>query len=197
VHAAGQVAHIDLEKILDAKTVRDAINFHMRPHLAAVVKAEPVADDFHARFGAKKRFYRYGILVRPAAPVLGGRYVWHVWTELDVAAMREGAAHLLGTHDFTTFRAVACQAKSPVRTMEKLDIAEKEGDPRLGRHIEIRAEAKSFLHHQIRNIAGTLKMVGEGKWAPDDVKRALEARDRTKGGLTAPSSGLCFVRVEY
>lgn len=197
VHATGQVAHIDLEKESDPKTVRDAINFHLRPHAAAVIKAEPVSQDFHARFSATRRVYNYKILMnRSAPPVLGGRYVWHVWQDLDVAAMNAGARHLLGTHDFSSFRAAECQAKSPIRSLDRLEWIETPGTQH-GRHITLHAEAKSFLHHQIRNIAGTLKMVGEGKLSPPDVRKILEARDRTKAGVMAPASGLCLVRVDY
>lgn len=197
VHAVGQVAHIDLEKEADEKTVREAINFHMRPHLAAVVKAEAVPKEFHARFSATYRVYRYTILMaRSAPPVIGGRYVWHVWQDLDVEAMNAAARHLVGTHDFSSFRASECQAKSPLRSLDRLEFTEAD-NAAFGRRIELWAEARSFLHHQIRNMAGTLKMVGEGKWKPADVKTALEARDRTKAGAMAPASGLCFMRVDY
>lgn len=198
VHAMGQVAHVDLERESDPRTVRDAINFHLRPHPVAVVKAEPAMQDFHARFGAKKRVYCYKILMARRAPTaLLENRVWHTGRELDLDAMRAGAAHLLGEHDFTTFRDSECQAKSPVRSLDRLDIVETNGAQGLGRHVEIWAEARSFLHHQIRNITGTLKLVGEGKWQPGDVKRALEARDRTQGGPTAPPGGLYFMRVDY
>jgi tRNA pseudouridine38-40 synthase len=198
VHATGQVAHIDLARPSDAKTVRDAINFHMRPHPVAVVKAEPASQDFHARFSAVHRVYCYKILMaRNAPPVIGGRFVWHVWQDLDIDAMNAGARHLLGTHDFSSFRAAECQAKSPIRSLDRLEFIERKDAAQHGRHIELWAEAKSFLHHQIRNMAGTLKMVGEGKLSPDDVKRILEARDRAQAGAMAPSTGLCFVRVDY
>lgn len=198
VHAAGQVAHIDLKKETDEKTVRDAINFHMRPHAVAVVDAARVSQDFHARFSAKHRVYCYKILTaRGTAPVLLNNRVWHVWKELDVGAMNKGAQYLLGEHDFTSFRAKDCQAKSPVKTMNRVEFIENKNAIGFGREIEFWVEARSFLHHQIRNLAGTLALVGEGKWAPEDVKTALAAKDRTKAGPMAPAAGLYFVRVDY
>lgn len=198
VHALGQVAHIDLIRPADEKTVRDAINFHLRPLPVSIVSAETVSDDFHARFSATWRVYAYRILCdRRAAPALDGRHVWHHSRDLDVAAMNKAAKHLIGTHDFTSFRAAECQAKSPVRTLERLEVTEDKNHPMFGRHLTIWAEARSFLHHQIRNFAGTLAQVGEGKWQPDDVKAVLDARDRTKAGPMAPASGLHLVRVDY
>ena len=134
---------------------------------------------------------------RMAPPTLESRYVWHVSWELDVAAMHKAAQYLLGKHDFSSFRSAACQANSPIRTLDRCDVIEAKHNLSAGRHIEIWAEARSFLHHQIRNIAGSLRMVGEGKWAPEDIKRVLEAKDRALGGAMAPSSGLYFVRVDY
>jgi tRNA pseudouridine38-40 synthase len=198
VHATGQVAHIDLEKESDEKTVRDAINFHLRPNPIAVVKAEPVSPEFHARFSALHRVYCYKIIMaRRADIVLHRDRAWHVSWELNVDKMNAAAKHLLGTHDFTSFRAAECQAHSPMRTLQRLEFTENKSVPGFGRHIELWAEAKSFLHHQIRNMVGTLKLVGEGKWQPDDVKIALEAKDRTKAGPMAPASGLYFTRVDY
>ena len=198
VHALGQVAHIDLEKKADEKTVRDAINFHMRPHPVVVVKAEPVNPDFHARFSAVYRVYCYKFIMnRRADPVLHHNRAWHVSWELDVAKMNKAAKHLLGTHDFSSFRAAECQAHSPMRSLQRLEFVEPKHSPDFGRHIELWAEARSFLHHQIRNMAGTLRLVGEGKWQPDDVKTVLEAKDRTKAGPMAPAHGLYFVRVDY
>jgi tRNA pseudouridine38-40 synthase len=197
VHATGQVAHIDLQRAWEAKAVRDAINFHLRPHPAAVVKAEPAAADFHARFQARNRVYCYRILTaRRSPPMLDEGRVWHVSRELDVAKMSAAARHLLGHHDFSSFRAAECQAKTPMRSLDRLDFVERE-HLSFGRHLELWAEARSFLHHQIRNMAGTLALVGEGKWQPDDVRGALEARDRTKAGPMAPAEGLYFVRVDY
>jgi tRNA pseudouridine38-40 synthase len=198
VHALGQVAHIDLLRKTDEKTVRDAINFHLRPLPVSIIAAEPVGDDFHARFSATWRVYAYRILCnRRAAPAIGGRNFWHHSRDLDIDAMNKAAKHLTGTHDFTSFRATDCQAKSPVRTLERLEFIEDKTSPMHGRHLVLWAEARSFLHHQIRNFAGTLALVGMGKWQPDDVKAALEARDRTKGGPMAPASGLHLVRVDY
>ncbi|MFH1158970.1 MAG: tRNA pseudouridine(38-40) synthase TruA [Pseudomonadota bacterium] len=198
VHAVGQVAHIDLERPSTEKEVRDALNAHLRPRPVSVVAAERAPDDFHARFDAVNRVYCYRILMdRRAPPALEARTVWHVGWNLDVLAMHEAAQHLIGKHDFSSFRSVKCQAKSPLRSLKRLDVIETHHAIGFGRRLEIRAEARSFLHHQIRNIVGTLRLVGEGKWTPDDVKRALEAKDRTKGGPMAPASGLCLVRVDY
>lgn len=198
VHALGQVAHFDLEREADGKTVRDAINYHLRPHPITVVSAEAVSEEFHARFGAIHRVYCYRILMARHAPtVIHMRNTWHVWQDLNLDAMSMAAEHLIGTHDFSSFRAAECQAKSPLRSLDRLEILENKSQLGLGRHIEVWAEAKSFLHHQIRNITGTLKMVGEGKLTPGDVKAILAARDRTKAGVMAPASGLHFVRVDY
>jgi tRNA pseudouridine38-40 synthase len=198
VHAVGQVAHIDLERDADAKTVRDAINAHLRPLPVAVVKAEAVGQDFHARASAKKRVYCYKMLVgRMPAPAVERDRVFHVSWDLDVAAMHKGAQYLLGHHDFSSFRAAACQAKTPMRTLDRCDVIETSHNLSSGRHIEIWAEARSFLHHQIRNIAGSLRMVGEGKWAPEEIRRVLEAKDRAQAGAMAPACGLYFVRVDY
>lgn len=198
VHATGQVAHIDITRACDAKTVRDAINFHMRPHAVAVVKAEPVAADFHARFQATHRVYCYKIIMaRNASPAIDNRHAWHIWQDLDIDAMNDAAKHLLGIHDFSSFRAAECQAQSPIRSLNRLEFIENKNAISFGRHIEMWAEAKSFLHHQIRNFAGSLKLVGEGKWKPDHIRDVLEMRDRTKAGPMAPSTGLHFVRVDY
>lgn len=198
VHAVGQVAHIDLERVSEAKTIRDAINFHLRPKPIAIVEAIPVEGNFHARLGALKRTYCYKILCNRRAPtMIDANRVWHFSRDLDVASMNKAAKHLIGTHDFSSFRAAECQAKSPIKTLSRLEFIEHTDALGFGKHIEMWAEARSFLHHQIRNFVGTLKLVGEGKWSPDDVKVALEARDRTKAGPMAPSSGLYFVAVDY
>ncbi len=198
VHALGQVAHVRMQRTdLDAKAMRDATNFHLRPHPISIISAEKVADDFNARMSAIGRAYCYKIICnRRGDSVLLRDRVWHINHDLDIAAMNAAARHLIGQHDFSTFRDSECQAKSPVRSIDRLEIVART-DIMAGRHLELWAEARSFLHHQIRNITGTLKLVGEGKWSPDDVKTALEARDRTKGGPTAPAHGLYFVRVDY
>ncbi|CAA7616593.1 tRNA pseudouridine synthase A [Magnetospirillum sp. LM-5] len=191
VHASGQVAHVDLPREYSADAVRDAANFHAKPHPVAVLRAELVPDDFHARFSAVGRAYVYRILNRRAPSVLDKNRVWWVPVGLDVQRMQDGANHLLGCHDFTSFRAAACQAASPVKHLDVLDVR------RCGEMIEIHAAARSFLHHQVRNMVGTLKLVGEGKWSPDDVRIALEARARAAAGPTAPPEGLYLTTVRY
>jgi tRNA pseudouridine38-40 synthase len=191
VHASGQVAHVDLPRDYPADTVRDALNYHMKPKPVAVVAAELVGDDFHARFSATGRAYLYRIINRRAPLALEQHRAWWVPVALDADSMAEGARRLLGHHDFTTFRASECQAKSPMKTLDVLDVT------RMGEEIRIVAEARSFLHHQVRNMVGTLKLVGEGKWSPDDMSRALAAKDRTKGGPTAPAAGLVLTGVRY
>ena len=191
VHALGQVAHFDLARDWEPFKVREAANFHLRPDPIVVLDAARVADAFDARFSATGRHYLYRILARKAPPALLKDRVWWVPRPLDVAAMAEGAAHLVGRHDFTTFRAAGCQAKSPLKTLDLLAVAAD------GEEIRIEASARSFLHHQVRSFVGTLKLVGEGSWQPGDVRRALEARDRAACGALAPSRGLYLVRVEY
>jgi tRNA pseudouridine38-40 synthase len=191
VHAAGQVAHADIAKEANGDTVRDALNFHLKPDPIAVLAAEAAPTDFHARFSATMRHYRYRILNRRAPPALDRGQVWHVGTPLDAAAMHDAAQLLVGKHDFTSFRAVACQADSPVKTLDALSVTAA------GEEIHLLARARSFLHHQVRNIAGTLKLVGEGRWSAGDVAAALAARDRSRAGPTAPPEGLCLMRVDY
>lgn len=200
VHARGQVAHVDLldfKKPMSGYDVAKAINAHLRPQPISIIRAEQVSEDFHARFNATNKLYHYRIVNRAGFLALDQGLVWHVKRPLNVDAMREGAKYLLGQHDFTTFRATECQAKSPIKTLDRLDIIARPYDESGGVEIILEVEGKSFLHHQVRNFAGTLAMVGEGKWQPIDVKTALEARDRKAGGVTAPPDGLYFMRVDY
>jgi tRNA pseudouridine38-40 synthase len=191
VHAEGQVAQIDLPERWTADKLRDALNFHMKPHPVVVVRAVPAPEGWNARFSAVSRAYRYRILDRRARPALALGRVWHVPHRLDEAAMHAAAQTLLGRHDFTSFRAAACQANSPLRTLDRLDVR------RADDVIEIAAEARSFLHHQVRNMVGTLKLVGIGQWPGARVAEALAARDRSAAGPTAPPGGLCLTRVRY
>jgi tRNA pseudouridine38-40 synthase len=191
VHALGQVAHIDLAKDWEADTVRDALNAHLRPHPVAVLTAEQVADDFDARFSAIKRLYLYRIVNRRADLALDQLRAWRVPRPLDSSAMHKAAQKLVGRHDFTTFRSSECQAKSPVKTLDRLDVA-RDGD-----EVRITAMARSFLHNQVRSMVGSLIHVGEGKWSAADLSAALAARDRTACGQVAPPQGLYLVRVEY
>lgn len=191
VHATGQVAHVDLPCHLALATIRNALNYHMKPHAVAVLEAADVASNWSARFSATGRAYRYVIHTRKARLVLARDRAWHVDHALDVAAMRAAAAMLQGHHDFTSFRASSCQAKSPVRTLDRLDVEQQ------GPEIAIIAEARSFLHHQVRNMVGTLKLVGEGKWSAARVGEALAARHRKAGGPTAPPDGLYLTGVRY
>ncbi|WP_029010961.1 tRNA pseudouridine(38-40) synthase TruA [Azospirillum halopraeferens] len=191
VHALGQVAHADVDKPFTADKIRDALNFHLRPWPVAVLLAEPVGEDFHARLTATGRSYLYRILDRRAPPTLDAGRVWHVRRRLDTGAMHEAAQVLVGRHDFTSFRAALCQAKSPVKTLDRLEVT------RAGDEVHVGAAARSFLHHQVRNLVGTLELVGAGKWTAADVRRALEARDRAKAGPTAPPDGLYFLKAYY
>ncbi len=191
VHALGQVAHFDLVKEFDAGKVRDALNHYLRPAPVSVLEAAATDSEFHARFSAKARHYLFRILNRRSPPALEHGRVWHVSPRLDAEAMHAAAQFLTGQHDFTTFRAAECQAQSPVKTLDRLDVSRRADE------IHIAASARSFLHHQIRSFAGTLKLVGEGKWQPRDVKAALEARDRAACGPVSPPDGLYLVRVDY
>ncbi len=191
VHAAGQVTQLALPDKFDARRVREALNFHMKPHPVVVLAAVPASAGWNARFSAVGRTYRYRILNRPARPALQAGRVWHVARPLDAEKMHEAAQSLVGRHDFTSFRAAACQASSPLRTLDRLEVR------RDGALIEIVADARSFLHHQVRNMAGTLKLVGEGSWGPSRVGAALAARDRAAAGPTAPAEGLCLGEVRY
>jgi tRNA pseudouridine38-40 synthase len=191
VHAEGQVAQLDLPDALPAQKVRDALNFHMKPHPVVVLKAAAAPAGWNARFSAIGRAYRYRILNRHVRPALLTHRVWHVAADLDTDAMHRAAQSLLGRHDFTSFRAAACQAKSPLRTLDRLDVR------RDGELIEIVTEARSFLHHQVRNMVGTLKLVGDGSWPVERVASALAAHDRAAAGPTAPAEGLCLTGVRY
>jgi len=193
VHATGQVAHAGLAKDWPADTVRDAVNAHLQMAMesVAILEVTRVADDFDARFSATRRHYLYRILNRRAPPALDRNRVWWVARELDAPAMHEAAQILVGRHDFTTFRSVQCQAQSPLRTLDRLDVT------RMADAVEIRASARSFLHNQVRSLVGTLKRVGEGAWTSADVKAALEAKDRAACGAVAPAAGLYLVKVDY
>jgi tRNA pseudouridine38-40 synthase len=191
VHAEGQVAQIALPTGFTADRLREALNFHMKPHPVVVLVAALAPDGWNARFSAIRRIYRYRILTRRARPALAANRVWHVPRALDAGAMHDAAQILLGQHDFTSFRAAACQAKSPIRTLDRLDVA------RLGDEIEITATARSFLHHQVRNMVGTLKLVGDGSWPRTRIRTALAARDRAAAGPTAPPDGLSLIGVGY
>lgn len=191
VHALAQVAHVDLAREADPEIIRSAVNHHLRPHRISILLVEPAPPGFNARLSATGRVYRYRILNRRAPPALERGRVWQVAPPLDAAAMQRGARHLVGHHDFTTFRDSLCQAKSPVKTLDALGVS------RTGEEIQIEARARSFLHHQVRNMVGTLKLVGLGRWQPEDVARALAARDRRAGGPTAPAEGLALMSVRY
>ena len=191
VHATAQVAMLSMPSHLPARNVRDALNYHMKPHPVVVLQAALAAPGWNPRFSAIGRSYRYGILNRRARPALLLHRAWHVPAPLDVAAMAAAAGHLLGHHDFTSFRAAACQAKSPLRTLDRLDVA-REGD-----RVEVIVEARSFLHHQVRNMVGTLVQVGAGRWRPETVATILAARNRAEAGPTAPPDGLVLTGVRY
>lgn len=193
VHALAQVAHFDLELPVDEFKIREAMNAHLRTMEApvSILNVEAVGDDFNARFSAKGRSYIYRITNRRAPLVLDKNRSWWVYVPLDVEKMREGAKFLLGNHDFSSFRAAKCQAKSPIKTLDKIDIEQN------GENITFYVEARSFLHHQVRNMVGTLKMVGDGHLKPEDIKNILESKDRTKAGPTAPAQGLYLSKIMY
>lgn len=194
VHAKGQVAHFELDygdRSLSAYELAKAINAHLRKERIAILKAEEVDEKFHARFSATNKLYIYKIINRLAPPALERGLAWHVHRPLNAEAMHEAAQVLLGHHDFTTFRDSQCQAKTPMKTLDRLDVIRNDDV------ISFEVEGRSFLHHQVRNMVGTLALVGEGKWTAADLKAALEAKDRTKGGITAPAEGLYLVRIDY
>ena len=191
VHALGQVAHFDLSRTWQPGRIRDALNYHLKPDPVAVIDCRAVPGSFDARHSAIQRQYRYRILDRRARPALDEHRVWWLPFPLDIEAMHTAAQGLVGNHDFTTFRATMCQANSPVRTLERLAVE------RVGEEIHVWAEARSFLHNQVRSMVGTLKLVGEGKWPAARVRAALDARDRTRCGVVAPPEGLYLTRVTY
>lgn len=191
VHAYANVAHFDLQKETSSDTIRDAINFYVRPHQVSVLKVEEVSNDFHARFDALGRSYVYRVLNRRAPSALYPFQVWHIAKSLSVENMQSAASLLIGQHDFSTFRAQNCQAKSPVKTLDRLEVT------RSGEIIEFLVDARSFLYHQVRNMVGTLSLVGSGQWTLEDFKSAFVACDRKAGGPTAPAEGLFFRQVIY
>jgi tRNA pseudouridine38-40 synthase len=191
VHALGQVAHFDLARDWEPFKVREALNFHLKPQPIAVLDCAIAQAHFDARFSATARHYRYRILSRRAPPALDRNRVWWLPIPLDASAMQEAAQHLVGRHDFSTFRAAGCQARSPVKTLDRLDVTA------VGHEIHIHASARSFMHNQVRSIVGSLKLVGAGRWRPADLARALAARDRRQCGPVAPPHGLYLVGVDY
>jgi tRNA pseudouridine38-40 synthase len=191
VHALGQVAHVDLAREFDPDTVRDALNAHLRPQPIAILIVERVAADFDARFSATGRHYIYRITNRRADLALDRDRTWRIAKPLDATAMHDAAQRLVGNHDFTTFRSIECQAKSPVKTLDRLDV-NREGD-----EIWVETSARSFLHHQVRSMVGSLALVGEGKWTAGDLGKALAAKDRAACGPVAPACGLYLARVDY
>ncbi|MES2120819.1 MAG: tRNA pseudouridine(38-40) synthase TruA [Pseudomonadota bacterium] len=191
VHALAMSAHVDVAKELTPHRLREGLNALVRPLPISVLDVAEVADDWHARFSCSGRRYLYRILNRRAPPALDSGKVWHVAVPLDADAMQAGAAHLIGRHDFTTFRSAHCQSDSPVKTLDRLEVG------RVGEEIQVEAAARSFLHHQVRSMVGCLALVGRGQWAPEDMKKALEAKDRAALGLNAPPQGLYFVGANY
>ncbi len=191
VHALGQVAHVDLERSWDVFKLRNALNANVRPHPVSVLAISEVGEDFHARFSATRRHYLFRILNRRSPPALDRGKVWWLPVDLDAEAMHAAAQLLVGKHDFSTFRAAQCQAQSPVKTLDRIDVA------RYGELIELRCDARSFLHNQVRSMVGSLRLVGEGKWRAQDLKRALDARDRARCGPVSPPDGLYLLRVDY
>lgn len=191
VHALAMTAHVDIERSLTPHRLREGLNALVRPHPISVLDVAPVAGDWHARFSCLGRRYRYRILNRRAPAALEAGRVWHIAVPLDHERMSEGAAHLVGRHDFTTFRSVQCQSDSPIKTLDRLEVS------RAGEEIHVVAGARSFLHHQVRSMVGCLALVGRSQWQPDDVRKALEARNRAALGFNAPPHGLYFVEATY
>ncbi len=200
VHARGQVAHFDLDygtREIDGFDMAKAINAHLRPAPISITRAEEVRGDFHARFDATNKLYQYRIINRQGFLGIDQGLAWQIRRPLDFSAMHEAAQVLVGKHDFTTFRDSQCQAKSPIKTLDRLDVTARQYDEQGGVEIHIETEAQSFLHHQVRNFVGSLALVGEGKWNKDDVVKALAAKDRCAGGPTAPHDGLYLMRIDY
>jgi tRNA pseudouridine38-40 synthase len=195
VHALGQVAHCDLTRDWDPFRLSEALNYHLKPAPVAIVAAARVDDDWHARFSATERQYLFRILMRRAPATHDQGQVWQVRNQLDLAAMQAGADRLIGRHDFTTFRSVICQANSPVKTLDELRIEAVDGF--CGPEVHFHVRARSFLHNQVRSFVGTLQHVGTGSWSPDDVTRALAARNRAACGTVSPPQGLYLARVAY
>jgi tRNA pseudouridine38-40 synthase len=191
VHALAMSAHVDVMTSLTPHRLRDGLNALVRPLPISVLDVAEAARDWHARFSSIGRRYLYRILNRRSPPAVDAGRMWHIAVPLDVEAMKEGAAHLIGRHDFTTFRSAHCQSDSPVKTLDRLEVS------RAGEEIHVEAAARSFLHHQVRSMVGCLAMVGRGQWQPDDMRKALEARDRSALGLNAPPHGLYFVEAIY
>jgi tRNA pseudouridine38-40 synthase len=191
VHALAMAAHVDIDRPLTPHRLREGLNALVRPHPISVLAVEPVADDWHARFSCIGRRYLYRILNRRAPPALDAGRVWHIAVPLELEAMRDGAAHLIGRHDFTTFRSAHCQSESPVKTLDRLEVT------RFGEELHVVAAARSFLHHQVRSMVGCLALVGRGQWNPGDIRKALEARNRSALGFNAPPHGLYFVEATY
>ena len=191
VHAAGQVVQLHLDRPISPDQLREALNYHLKPHPIAVLRAAPAPAGWSARFSAIRRTYCYRILNRRARPALDIGRVWHVPAPLNAAAMNQAARSLLGRHDFSSFRAAGCQASGPIRTLDRLDVIRRDET------IEVHAEARSFLHHQVRNMVGTLRLVGDGSWPADRMAQVLDAADRRCAGPTAPPDGLCLMRVDY
>lgn len=196
VHATGQVAHVDLKKDWQAERLRQAINHHLKPAPISLTQCAQTDEDFHARFSAIERSYRFEIVSRRSPIVRDRGFVWHLNHRLDLAAMQEAAQYLIGKHDFTTFRSTMCQAKSPIKTLDKLEIT---AEPYLGdgEKYVFSITARSFLHNQVRSFVGTIERVGAGSWDPLDVKSALEARERAACGPVSPPQGLCLTDVKY
>lgn len=191
VHGLAMTAHVDIAKPMTGFRLREAINALVRPDPVTILAAQEVADDWHARFSCTERRYLYRIVNRRPPPALDRGRVWHIAKPIEISAMIEGASHLIGHHDFTTFRSVHCQSESPLKTLDRLTVESVDGE------IHIRAAARSFLHHQVRSMTGCLALVGLGRWRPDDIRTALDARDRNALGLNAPPHGLYFVEAIY